>query len=159
MLHVLTIHSAAFTHNTVLQLLTIQSPAITHNTQCCSYSLYMYIVLQLFTIHILLQLLTIHCAAVLTIHRAAITHNTPCCSYLQYTVLQLLTIHSDAVTHNTQCCNYSQYPVLQFEFTIHRAAVMRRWKWMFLRWSVWEVWWECHEWTELGIKRRVEKLE
>ena len=29
---------------------------------------------------------------------------------------------------------------------------------MFLR-SVREVWWECHEWIELEMKRRIEELE
>ena len=28
-------------------------------------------------------------------------------------------------------------------------------KWMFLRWSVLEVWLECHKWIELGMKRCV----
>ena len=32
-------------------------------------------------------------------------------------------------------------------------------KWMFLRWSGCEVWWEWHEWIEFGMKRSVEELK
>ena len=30
--------------------------------------------------------------------------------------------------------------------------VLREGKWIFFRWSVWDVWCECHQWTELGKK-------
>ena len=41
-------------------------------------------------------------------------------------------------------------------YEMHRVwEVLREGKWMFLRWSVWEVWWECHEWVELWMKRCV----
>ena len=55
-------------------------------------------------------------------------------------------------------CLYEGVIVLTALYGAEAWEVLREGKWMFLRWCVWEVWLECHEWVQLGMKSYVREL-